>query len=168
MRLVSSESVASVLLSLPQAKFWVNENFAPTKWTPTGFDCHALPMAKRAKGNQSRKAAPPVTRRKFPPIPLMAWFKRVGVKQREVADAIGADASTLSLVGSGAREYMRHHLEDVAAFLTERAGYTITPSMLLHPPAEPSLAAIISTMNTRKQRWAARMLNAALQEEGEE
>lgn len=122
------------------------------KWTPLPTGPILLPMAKGRKNKgmeRSRTSALPdrnsQDRRVYPPIPLKAWFKHVGVKAREVAEAIGVDESTLSLIASGRRDYMRHHLEDIAEFLSKRARREITPDMLLRPPgARPSLDAIIS------------------------
>lgn len=123
--------------------------------------CHPLPMAKKVKGLRGLAVERHIQeRRKFAPIPLKSWFKKLGVKQREVAEAIKADESTLSLVAKGTRQYMRHHLEDIAAFLSQRSGREITPAMLLHAPVEPTLQEIIVKMTPGEQRKAAKMLEA--------
>lgn len=126
---------------------------------------NALPMAKTPKhpGKRAvpgRRNRPEDDRRTFPPLPLKAWFKLCRVKQRQVADAIGTDESHLSLIASGRRAYMRHHLEDIAEFLSQYAKREITPAMLLNPPGEQQLADIISRMPPERQRRAARVLEA--------
>lgn len=121
------------------------------------------PMAKSPK----KPPAPPAEadedeRVTFPPLPLKAWFKRYHVRAYQVADYIGVQESHLSNIAGGKRPYLRTHLEGIARYLSEiSGGDVITPSMLLHPPAEKSLADVISRIPAEQHGRAAAVLDAA-------
>lgn len=119
---------------------------------------HYLPMAKKQPPKQGTKAEP---RRIFPPLSFKAWWKLADVSQREVAEAIRIDETTLSLIGSGGRDYMRYQLEDIAKFLSGKLGQTITPSMLLNPPGAKLLMEVASRLTVKQQERGARMLEEA-------
>lgn len=99
-------------------------------------------------------------RREFPPLPLKGWFKACGVRARHVAEAINIQESHLSNIGKGIRPYLRGHLEDIAAFLSERTGRPITPAMLLTPPGDPDLVALASEVDPAMKDAAALALTA--------
>lgn len=138
--------------------------------------CDPLPMAKKSAvrriGHRGQRAAavrrerrerqPAINdRRSYGPLrsfPL--WFKLAGVRARQVADAIDENESHLSNIINGRRDYMRHHLEGIAVFLSEKIGRRITPAMLLHPPADPDLAVLAAQVDPALKDRAAHALEA--------
>lgn len=124
------------------------------------FGCDPLPMAKRPGSTRKTELTASKGRAIFDPLPLPEWFKAAGVNARQVAEAIEVSESHLSLIASGKRPYMRHHLEGIADFLTQKSGREITPAMLLHPPGDPALSLVITKLTPDEQRRAAAMLEA--------
>lgn len=127
--------------------------------------CNPLPMAKkfsksaRTKAKQQRD--PDDDRRVYEPLPsLKQWFKLARVRAWQVAEAIGIEQTTLSNIGRGKRPYKRAHLEDMARFISKRLGRTVSPSMLLAPPADPELAVLAADVDPRYKERAASALGA--------
>lgn len=113
--------------------------------------CDPFPMGKRPIKHDTPRKRLRAAKATFDPLPWKSWFKLCGVKQREVAEAIGEEEGHISNMNAGRRKYMRPHLEKMSRFLSEKSGRKIEPWMLLLEPDDPRLAVLLAAEAMRSR-----------------